>query len=460
MKDANLIYSWGINLQNLKDYVPDQNLDALYKYILPFVGEEEWRLRKEKIESHFRAADISGASSARFQTTRFNFLDDQFGWFFYLLESTLYRPINVEANQQARILPIFTRISDDLELLKSLKNVNKQFEKLVLSSQPDSELFEILVALVWARNGCSEVEFLQPHKRHKLHDIRAIQRGEIWAIEAKRMTLSGYSLAEREKWLVLWRPVQELLLTQKLPFILEVTFHKELKVYEDDFLIAAVADKLKFVAGPCTLIDTPSLTLRVRFVDFEKIDSHLNSWHVKVPSRQLDELITGEKQVSGRGTTHVIEAKFVKRGGSGFFNDYIEDLNWAAGAVWSVDAERSYQMKARDIRRQLSDANSQLPNGTPGAIHVGLETYDGVLVEEERFNRIFNTALQFDPQGKDLRFMFCHLYQSYSTFVKPWEFDETVYYFGVDQNCPIPQNTTISPFEIVEEGVHWLKPAP
>lgn len=440
--------------------MPDQQLEELYRYILPFVGEEEWRTRKEKIELYFKSISISNASIAQPTVARLNFLDDQFGWFFYLLESSLYRPINVEANQQARILPIFTRISDDLELLKDIKNVDKQLKKLTTSKQPDSELFEILVALVWARNGCSEVEFLQPHRKHKLHDLRAVQRGEEWAIEAKRMTLSEYSLNEREKWLVLFKPVQEFLVRRKLPFILEVTFHEELETYEDDFLFAEVTSKLNFVTCPCTLVNNQRLTVKVRFVDFEKIESHLSSWHVKVPSRQLDELVTGEKQVSGRGTTHAVEAKIVKRGAGELFNDYVHELSWAAGAVWASDAERSYERKARDIRKHLSDANDQLPIDLPSVIHVGLETYDGVLVEQERFERIFKTAMHFEPEGKNLRFIFCHLYQAYSTFVKPWEFDETVYYFGVDQNSPIPRDTTVIPFEIVEEGVHWLKPSP
>lgn len=199
------------SLSDLKGHSPDPHVEALYKYILSFIGDGQWQARKEKIERHFELVSERQESLEEASFSRLNYLDDQFGWYMYLVECSLYRPLNVEVNQAARVLPLFTRIGEDLDLLKGVVQIKQQIEKLITSKQPDSELFEILVALVWARNGCSEVEFLMPDRARKMHDIRAVQRGEEWAVEAKRLTGSEYSLKERDKWLTLWKPIQSML---------------------------------------------------------------------------------------------------------------------------------------------------------------------------------------------------------------------------------------------------------
>jgi hypothetical protein len=447
-------------LSDLIGHSPDPHVEALYKFILSFIGVGQWQARKEKIERYFEVVSGRQESLDEASFSRLNYLDDQFGWYMYLVESSLYRPLNVEVNQAARVLPLFTRIGEDLDLLKGIGRIEKLIEKLITSKQPDSELFEILVALVWARNGCTEVEFLTPDRTRKLHDIRAVQHGEEWAVEAKRLTGSEYSLKERDKWLTLWKPIQSMLVHNRQSLVLEITFHEELETYSDDFLEKEIGDKLKFVAVPGTLLNNDKVAIKVRFVDFAKILAHLRRYQVKIPSRQIDELITGEEAGTGRGRTFVMKANFVKRGSGKIFNDYVDDISWAAGAVWACDAERGYERKARDIRKHLSEANGQLPSDKPGVIHVGLETYDGMLVEHERFARIFSTSASFDPRGKDLRFIFCHLYQAHTPLERPWDFDETVYPFGRGGTIPIPNDMTVSPKEIVEAGCHWLKPAP
>jgi hypothetical protein len=121
------------------------------------------------------------------------------------------------------------------------------------------------------------------------------------------------------------------------------------------------------------------------------------------------------------------------------------------------------QAKARDIRGHLSDAVQQLPSGAPAAIHVGLETVDGPTVEEERNRRIFGTVTRFSPHGKDLKWVYCHLFQSYSPPEnKPWFIDETIYYFtdGLTPD-PLPHHGLIVPDDIPHmDGVHWHRDAP
>ncbi len=160
----------------------------------------------------------------------------------------------------------------------------------------------------------------------------------------------------------------------------------------------------------------------------------------------------------------VLDAPTVRMGEGRVVNQYVERINWAAGAYWHCDAERAYEKKARDIRGHLADAVDQLPATGRGVIHVGIETPDGELVEAERFKRILNTAARFSPNGKDLRWVYCHLYEAYAPPDKAWYFDETIYPLGlnVQPNLePITLRASVVPNEEgTQEGTHWLREAP
>jgi hypothetical protein len=115
-------------------------------------------------------------------------------------------------------------------------------------------------------------------------------------------------------------------------------------------------------------------------------------------------------------------------------------------------------------QRAVSERVSQFTGGTKGVVHVGLETLDGEAVEHERFQRIVNTLAKFDPAGKDLRWVYVHLYASYAPPDKPWYSDETIYKFGANK-VPNPEplchhSSVVSGDDQIENGMHWLREAP
>lgn len=153
-----------------------------------------------------------------------------------------------------------------------------------------------------------------------------------------------------------------------------------------------------------------------------------------------------------------------RMGGGRGVNEYVSDIRWAAGAYWRCDAGRAVEAKARDIRRHLADAVSQLPAAGRGVVHVGHETPDGEAVEAERFGRIIDTVTAFDAAGKDLRWVYVHLYESYSPPDAEWVLDETVYRFGAACAAnpePLALHYTVLPGEAGSgPGAHWLRAAP
>src|SRR5262249_22761013 len=151
----------------------------------------------------------------------------------------------------------------------------------------------------------------------------------------------------------------------------------------------------------CELISNEYWTVNASFVDFDKVRKHLEKFCVKTHSRQLQELVGGRWERS-RGFTMVMNASIGRVGGDRGVNEYVNDIRWAAGVYWQCDAERAYEKKARDIRSHLADAVEQLPANGRGVVHIGIETFDGELVEAERFKRILNTFSSFNPKGTDL----------------------------------------------------------
>ena len=216
------------------------------------------------------------------------------------------------------------------------------------------------------------------------------------------------------------------------PVVVDVVFHVELDTLPDEFVGDGLSGKLPLVATyPCHIISNDVWDVKVRPVDFESAAAHLSRYYVKCPSDQMAELIGGRRDPN-RGFTFVFGGRTATLGTGHAFDRFLHTMDFAAGAYWHCDAVRSIERKARDIRGHLADTLRQLPQETPSVVHIGLETLDGVAVEAERYRRIFNTVSRFDVNGKPLRWVFCHLFQTYAPPEQDWVLDETVYCFATD----------------------------
>lgn len=330
--------------------------------------------------------------------------------------------------------------------------------------QPDSGLFEILVALRWLKSGWNEVELIPAASSEKSPDIRAASKRQEWLIECKRLAKSSeYSIKERESWLRMWLHLSRFLIHERIPVILNVEFHEELEALPETFLLDELAEKLKLTVLPCTIYSNQTCTVSVKFVDLKAAQAHLKSHYVRYPSEQLNLLIAGYRDPN-RGFTSVVEGKIVSVGEKSGLNRFLDEIRFAAGSFWHCDAERSIERKARDIRKHLAEAVSQLPANKKSVVHIGLETLDGALVEAKRYERICNTVFQFDLKGKDVRWIYCHLFQSYSPPTQGWVLDETVYHFSNENGFadePLNKRTLVVPDEDASSpAVHWLRPPP
>lgn len=444
-------------------------VQRVLEWFLSFIKPAEWRSRREEIEKHIEY--INTPKNCRENARDYksiSFQQDKVGWYLYLAETILTKPTNYEPIQGARIIPIFERLGTDFELLRQIGGIDEKIKNIVSFGkrnipEPDSELFEILVALLWKRNGWEDVSFVPVAPPEKRPDIRAVSGNKEWFIECKRLNgTSEYSKRERQKWLKMWCHLRDYLVDKQIPAVFEIVFHVELNTLPDDFLVSELAGKLPFLSCPCVIISNEQWQVSFDTVNFEKTKAHLEKFHVKMPSSQLAELIAGYRDPN-RGFTHVALGKTGRFGEGRVNNKYLITMDFAACAFWHCDAEGSIDKKARDIRKRLGEAVGQLPENKNSVIHVGLETLDGILVEAERYGRIFNTAQNFDNSGKNLRWIYCHLFQSYAPPDQDWVFDETVHYFShrdTGNEQPLTHHLVMTSIGDSCDGIHWLRDTP
>jgi hypothetical protein len=450
-------------IQNLKS----PEIRRALNWFLDFMDPDEWQRRKEAIEQHLESTLLPHRSREDATTLEpISIITDRIGWYLYLVEMALTNVVKYEPIQGSRVLPLFARLGTDFEQMTSIQGIEERIGRILWgeAANPDSGLFEILIALLWKRNGWPEVEFIPESPSGKTPDLRAVSAEAEWVIECKRLSKSsGYSQQEREKWLRMWRPVSDFLVSRRMPLVLDIEFHVELDALPDDFIIEQLAGKLPLVLPPCTLIENEQWRVSVSHVDLEAAQQHLSLNYVKYPSDQLNELIAGRRDPN-RGFTYVVGGEVVRIGEGRGNNRFLKTMEFAAGAFWDCDAERAIERKARDIRKHLAEAVQQLPKDEHSVIHVGLETLDGVLVEAERYQRILRTVRRFSPSGKDLRWVYCHLYQSYAPPEKAWVIDETIYYFSHVDHAGEPPLTHLGTMLPRDDpggsGVHWLRDPP
>jgi hypothetical protein len=211
----------------------DPDIERAFRWFLSFLPSGEWASRKAAIEQDLEA--ISDSTKPRSVGADFYRLagpEDQMGWYLYLAETSLYDPRRTEVNQAARVLPVFRRLGMDVDVLQKIGGIDQKVLDILNHSkaQPDSVLFEMLIALLWARNGWREVAFIPADPREKRPDIRAATGTDEWFVETKRMTTnSGYSQKERDKWLRMWTQLKHALIEARLPLVLDIVFHVELE---------------------------------------------------------------------------------------------------------------------------------------------------------------------------------------------------------------------------------------
>lgn len=137
---------------------------------------------------------------------------------------------------------------------------------------------------------------------------------------------------------------------------------------------------------------------------------------------------------------------------------YVDACDLAVVLNWESLSEAALDKKARDIRKNLSNATSQLPDGRPCVVHIDFEAVEGDRVERLRHEKILATARQFDPGDKELEYIYCHYFVPESPPNESWAFDETTQCCAVHatQERPLGKCFLVLPSGATDRaGPHW-----
>lgn len=406
-----------------------QHLKRIQDIFVSMIGFDTWNLRKEPIKEYLMK--LMGPSSERKPLTdesnRLTFKKDKFAWYLFLVESYLTASTYYEFTQGARVIPIFAKIGMELEHLLKVTGIEKRLFRLteIKDNQPDGGLFELLVAITYAKNNENKVEFIEEVASTKNPDLCVINNGKKFFVECKRLSKSSeYSKSERKHWLTMWDPVAKHLGISRLPVLLDIKFHKQLVDYDPMFMEKKLIPKLIKPISNETLFDNGEWTVVVERLEMDQINHKLGLVNARHPSRGLNEIIAGRDDPE-RGITAIFG---INRTSENI--KYIKSLDFAACAFWSTDSVEAADAKARDVRKRISEACQQIPNNENGIVHVGLESHDGITVEQLRATKIFNSIMTFDPFGKKLKWIYVHIFDPRDPADKVWDFGETVHPFS------------------------------
>jgi hypothetical protein len=434
-----------------------------WKWFLSFISEREWQKRKSIIETKI-AIEFRTSQPFSEPLTEGTLMVDKYdviGWYLYLIDMLINEPHKYDYFQGARVLPIFKRFGIDLDILKNIDGIEKKIKDLMKKrkSEADALLFEILTALLWARNGY-QVSFISEKHGEKSADIVAKKENTVWNIECKKQSkTSEYAYRETAKRQRMISYISRELLERNI--LLDITFHVELESLPDTFLKDLLEHKLK-LAITGKIVANAQVDINLAFVDIATIKKHLESNCVKYNSPMLNQLI-GKKPIDNKGFTCGLYANLFRVGDGEVNNLYVSDLDKAYGVYWRCDAKEALWAKARDIKNQIYTAMQQFKSEDTAVIHVGLETFDGPDVEMTRFEKIKNTLKNINPQKSNLRWIFCNFFQAYSPPDECWVFDETVStmsaYFSPQP--PLDIKLMIVPDEEASNNIsHWDRPLP
>jgi hypothetical protein len=430
----------------------DPDLRSGVDWLLTFVKPEDWKRRRFTALQHF-VDSVAGSSHDPTGKGRFFDERDQFAWYLFLGQAFLDHPTIYDFMYGSRVVPVLTEIGRDLELLKGVRGIEARVRRMVgpEKSQPNSCLFELLVAAAYRRAGAA-VAFLEEQPGvAKTYDMDVSLHGTNWAVECKRLEGGEYTEGERTRARELWLPVAHAFHTRGLNVLCTTDFLVELSAVPNDYLARKAREW--FAAGallPLSWGDGVSIG-RLERLNLGPLQRILATDDVAMNSSRMHELLTGRYKQNA----HIISSLLVKFADNPVYVDQCD-----AGCVfdWESRSDAAIDKKARDIFKRLADGCAQLPRDRPGIVHIGFEAVDGLDVEAVRHEKVMMSVGQFDPGDKPLEYVYVHWLAPESPPNTAMAFDETCHWQAVRPTRPRPLESgllMLPPDVQSRDGVHW-----
>ncbi|ELD7853887.1 hypothetical protein QI624_003342 [Salmonella enterica] len=446
-----------------------KDIKKTYRWFVDVMGEEKWSERRDNVLRYFRSLTerlYSSQSDVSFheKDSRMAFYDDWIAWYLYLAESLADRPTVDEPAQSSRIWPFFATIGEFSEELKRTKGIENKLKDLLIKpeNQPDSVLFELVVAACYIKNGW-EVEFIPESGAGKTPDLLVTKGNDKLYVECKRLAkVTQYSENERTEWVKRWQQALPYIISYPYPVFFNVKFKCEINSTNQDIFLNVVRylyasrDLMQSGVASC---ENDEISVVANLIDMDRINEHFAKWIVKYPSPQLNSLLDDNYDPHG-SYTMACQAKLCTYSDDEYstINVFADEIKKPFCAKWECIADESITKKAKDVKGLLVKAVRQAPDNGKTVIHIGYETLHGPHVEVLRDEKITNMLANFDCEGKDIEIVYCHSFQPRLFSDNNWDFAETVRYYlrGISNKYLLKRMMLLEREGIVESNdTHW-----
>lgn len=415
----------------------DRDVEAAIRWFLDGLSPDEWEKRSAATHTYIqRFTDASELSkiSLSDERARVAHFADWISWYLYLGEAYCsHDPCRYDYSQGARVIPFLKGIGRNLEYLCAVKGVEDRRRVALLTKRndPDSAIFELLVAASYVRNGWKRVEFLPEHCSQKSPDILADSGRRQLFVECKRLEkTSAYSTRERQKWLAMWEPLSEFLKQSKLPVVLEIMFHAELEGLPVGLLRDLLIPKLRFCLPEGTIVDNTELTVKMRCVDYEAIANRFKENRIAYGSPAFIFSLFGEFDCKAG------YAQVVQLAGDSLHFSYADEVLFFAGAKWTCDSPSAAEKKARHVKRHLARGYEQIPLHSEGVVHIGIESVDSPTVRHLQSLKNSEVIREFHSGDKNAYWTYLHIFDPRMSPTCLWEFYETLEEYPAAKGAP------------------------
>ncbi len=425
-------------------------LSAGVEYFRNLMGKGEWEARREAAAWRFYRS-LVGEYQDPTGEGRFYGAEDLFAWYLFLGEALTDHPQNYEVFYGSRVVPILAAIGKNREFIPHIDGFEERARRILGpdKAQPNGGLFEMLVALAYARDGRKVAFRPEEPGRAKTYDLDVNSQGTEWAVECKRLEAGEYVESERQRKRELWMPAARMIIPTGRSIYANVDFSVELAKVPDDYFLRRVSDFLR--SGKDSAVWSDDYASGVMGdLDLTPLQNALKDGYILYPGPVYNKLLTGA-YIRYDTLNTIQKVTFAE---NPHFIDQIEQAVVLRTRSLSGDA---VEKKARDIKRKLVQANRQLPDDRLGVIHVGIEALGDDVIEQRRYTKIMDTITNFDPEGKPLSFIYWHYFAPEASPEDTWAIDETFQWRGIrGDNRPLALSSLILPSEAAgRAGMHW-----
>lgn len=394
-------------------------IKAFYRLLVDRLGEQAWAKRKAAYEARVREKEYNLNLALPIEPQLFEPEDGDVDWYILACELAYDVQQSDSAYSSKRVYPYAMAIGSVAEQVRNIPNVDGVMDKMLANNnQPDTQLFELLTASFYLKNGYKvsflpELSITWPDGKTKKTPDLLVQTGEEgFYVECKRAAQqTKYSLDERHAWAQIWA-VLSLHMLRVAPWsIVDITFHDQVKHASAEEVIRVVDVALQKGGGR---VRNGSISVELRWVDRGPLERHYRRFSVRPNCPQHEFLVFGDVDSNEKRSIATIAESIVRAGTpDSILNIFVQDVANCVAAQWRCDHEISLGLRSKHFKSLINDAVTQIPPDKPGVVHVFYETRDGIAIEEMRRAKNIDNIANYDASGTTVAGVLMHAVNYY-----------------------------------------------